>query len=260
MLPLPVTAADAVADARIRRLLGLEILVVLALSLGRSAFYAVLALIDAFTRGPIAQQATSLNTSASDRPWFDLAYQLAGIVFALAPVALVLLLLTLTGTHAIRALGMGLDRPVRDAAWGVALAACIGLPGLVIYYIGRALGATLEVVPAALDQHWWTVPVLILHALKNALLEEVIVAGYLVVRLEQLGWRPVWIVAASAVLRGFYHLYQGIGPGLANMLMGVVFAEWFRRTRRTMPLIIAHTLIDVVAFVGYALLRDLIST
>lgn len=253
-------AASPSAPSRIELLLGLEILVVLALSLGRSAFYSILALIDAFTRGPLSEQSTALNRSASERPWFDLVYQLAGVVFTLAPVALVLLLLTVTGTRAVQALGMDARRPVRDALWGVALTACIGLPGLAIYYLGRALGATLEVIPAALDQHWWTVPVLILHALKNALVEEVIVAGYLVLRLEQMGWQPVAITATSALLRGAYHLYQGIGPGLANMLMGVVFAEWFRRTRRTMPLIIAHTLLDVVAFVGYALLRDVIST
>ena len=253
-------ATSSSAPSRIQLLLGLEILVVLALSLGRSAFYSIMALIDAFTRGPLSEQSTALNRSASERPWFDLVYQLAGVAFTLAPVALVLLLLTVTGTRAVQALGMDARRPVRDALWGVALMACIGLPGLAIYYLGRALGATLEVIPAALDQHWWTVPVLILHALKNALVEEVIVAGYLVLRLEQMGWHPVAITATSALLRGAYHLYQGIGQGLANMLMGVVFAEWFRRTRRTMPLIIAHTLLDVVAFVGYALLRDVIST
>ncbi|WP_316249054.1 hypothetical protein [Brachybacterium sp. Z12] len=42
--------------------------------------------------------------------------------------------------------------------------------------------------------------------------------------------------------------------------MGLVFGEWYRRTRRTLPLVIAHTVLDVFAFVGYALLRDVIST
>jgi len=42
--------------------------------------------------------------------------------------------------------------------------------------------------------------------------------------------------------------------------MGLVLGEWYRRTRRTMPLVIAHTLLDVVAFVGYALLQDVIAT
>ena len=38
--------------------------------------------------------------------------------------------------------------------------------------------------------------------------------------------------------------------------MGVVFALFFLRTKRLLPLIIAHTILDVVAFVGYTLLRD----
>ncbi|MDX5318693.1 MAG: CPBP family intramembrane metalloprotease domain-containing protein, partial [Actinomycetes bacterium] len=32
---------------------------------------------------------------------------------------------------------------------------------------------------------------------------------------------------------------------------GLVFNEYYRRSRRVMPLVVAHTLIDVVAFVGW---------
>ena len=60
--------------------------------------------------------------------------------------------------------------------------------------------------------------------------------------------------AALALLRGAYHLYQGIGPGVGNALMGVVFALVFLRVRRVMPLVIAHALLDAVGFVGYPLL------
>ncbi|SKF64355.1 CAAX amino terminal protease [Mycobacteroides abscessus subsp. abscessus] len=35
--------------------------------------------------------------------------------------------------------------------------------------------------------------------------------------------------------------------------MGVAFGLFFVKTRRVWPLVIAHGLIDVVAFVGYAL-------
>ena len=62
------------------------------------------------------------------------------------------------------------------------------------------------------------------------------------------------VVLALALLRGAYHLYQGIGPGVGNALMGVVFALVFLRVRRVMPLVIAHTLLDAVGFVGYPLL------
>ncbi|MGO2756352.1 MAG: CPBP family intramembrane glutamic endopeptidase [Brachybacterium alimentarium] len=240
-----------------------EVIVVLALSLGRSAVYSLIALVQALAAGPLSGQSTSLNSSLQENPWLDLLQQLLSIVFTLTPVALVVLLLALSaGTlaQALRDLGVDLGRPGKDLAWGLALTAGIGLPGLAVYYAGRALGATVEVIPAALDTHWWTVPVLVLHAVKNAVLEEVIVVGYLYQRLERLGWSGRRIIIASALLRGAYHTYQGVGPGLANLAMGLVFGEFYRRSRRTMPLIVAHTLIDVFAFVGYALLKSLIAT
>ena len=62
-----------------------------------------------------------------------------------------------------------------------------------------------------------------MSAVQNAILEEVIVVGYLLRRLGQLGWTPGTALVASAVLRGSYHLYQGIGGFIGNMVMGVVF-------------------------------------
>jgi membrane protease YdiL (CAAX protease family) len=57
----------------------------------------------------------------------------------------------------------------------------------------------------------------------------------------------------SAVLRGSYHLYQGFGPFLGNAVMGVLFAWLYTRTRRVLPLVIAHALLDIAAFVGFSL-------
>lgn len=238
-----------------------EVLIVLALSLGRSAVYSLLALVQALAAGPLSGQSTSLNTSLREDPWLDLLYQLLSIAFTLVPVALVVLLLAATAgslRQALGDLGLDLSRPARDLLHGVLITAGIGIPGLAVYALGRVLGATVEVIPAALGEHWWSVPVLMLHAIKNAVLEEVIVVGYLVQRLERLGWSPRAIVLASAVLRGAYHTYQGVGPGLANLVMGLVFGTWFLRTRRTLPLVIAHTLLDVFAFVGYALLKGVL--
>lgn len=240
-----------------------EVVIVLALSLGQSAVYSLLSLAQALAAGPLSEQTAALNQSLRPDPWIDLLYQLLSITFTLVPVALVAALLALTaGTlrQALRDLGADLGQLWKDLGWGVVVTAGIGLPGLAVYYLGRVLGATVEVVPAALDQHWWTVPVLIAHAVKNALVEEVIVVGYLYQRLEKLGWSPRRIIVASALLRGAYHAYQGVGPALANLVMGLVFGQWYRRTRRVLPLVIAHTLIDVFAFVGYALLQGLITT
>jgi membrane protease YdiL (CAAX protease family) len=249
-----------------RRLLAHEIVLVLAVSLGQSAVYAVVDLLGKLTAGKaLAAQSATLNASqAPGRPWLDLAYQLLGIVFAAVPALLVVHLLsrdsaTEPGTPLYRpirrTLGLDLSRPLRDLGWGVLLALAMGIPGLGIYFAARALGLAANVVPSALPQLWWVIPVLILSAIQNAVLEEVVVVGYLVTRLRQLNWPLAAVILTSATLRGSYHLYQGFGGFLGNLAMGVVFALFFLRTRRVAPLIVAHSLLDIAAFVGYDLLH-----
>jgi membrane protease YdiL (CAAX protease family) len=101
--------------------------------------------------------------------------------------------------------------------------------------------------------------VLVASAAQNAVVEEVIVLGYLVHRLDQLGWSPGRTVAACSLLRGSYHLYQGVGGFLGNAVMGVIFCWLYRRWGRVMPLVVAHTLIDTVAFIGSVLLAGHVS-
>ncbi|MGC4767255.1 CPBP family intramembrane glutamic endopeptidase [Micromonospora sp. DT46] len=238
-----------------RRMLGTETLLVLGLSLGQSAVYATVSIVAKLTAdGPLSKQTAALNTSVSPRPWLDLTYQLLGIVFALLPVLLAVHLLARDPGDPARTLGLDARRPGQDLPRGAGLAALIGLPGLALFWAAAQLGVNATLVPAALPDLWWTVPVLILAAVQNSVLEEVIVVGYLTTRLRQLQWRVGAIVATSALLRGSYHLYQGFGAFLGNVVMGVVFSLFYLRTRRVMPLVVAHTLLDIVAFLGYALL------
>src|SRR5699024_8377237 len=190
---------------------------------------------------------------------FDFTYQILAIGFALVPVLLALYLLSEPGRRARARIGLDGARPLRDLGWGLALGAGIGIPGLGVYLVGRALGQTLNVSAAGIPPYWWTVPVLVLAAVKNGLLEEVLVVGYLRERLDELGWRVPAIIAAAALLRGSYHLYQGWGPFVGNVAMGVVFAAFYLSRwgrRRVWPLVIAHALIDIAAFVGYTYLPE----
>jgi membrane protease YdiL (CAAX protease family) len=229
-----------------------EVLIVLGLSLGASAAYSVVSIIDLLTRKTaLSQQSATLNSSLSSRPTFDLVYQLMGIFFDLVPVALVCFLLwQLTRPHLAR-LGIDGTRLGRDAGWGVLLALAIGIPGIGVYLAGRAIGITVHVVPTALDAYWWTVPVLILSAIRAGLQEEVIVIGYLFARLRDLGCGTWRIITVAAILRGTYHLYQGIGSFVGNIAMGFVFGWLYQRYGRVVPLVIAHLLIDTAIFVGY---------
>ena len=244
-------AVSTALDRPARTHLTIEVVLVLLLSLGASAVYAVVSLVAKLTAGrPLSQQTATLNPSQSPRPYLDLTYQLLGIFFALIPVLLALYLLG----RARSSLGIDFRRPAADTAWGFGLAAAIGIPGLLLVFTAAQLGLNAQIVPAALQPVWWAVPVLILKAIENAVLEEVIVVGYLITRLREMGMRLWLVVACSAVLRGSYHLYQGFGAFIGNAVMGVIFALFFLRYKRVMPLIIAHTLLDVVAFVGYTLL------
>jgi membrane protease YdiL (CAAX protease family) len=233
-----------------------EILILLGLSLGQSAVYSVLGIIERLTRNvPLAKQTATLNASATpDRPWLDLAYQLAGIGFGLVPILLALYLLSRTDPPAGRRIGLDLTRPGFDLGFGVLIAAGIGVPGLGLYLGARALGMNTDVHASGLADNWWTVPVLITAAAQNALLEEVIMIGFLFTRLGQRGWRLPLIIAVSALVRGTYHLYQGFGGFVGNAIMGAVFGLIYLRWKRVGPLVVAHTLLDVAAFVGYALL------
>jgi len=219
---------------------------VLALSVLASAVYAIISVLEAPIRGV---------TVASASQSAVLARQLAGVAFGLAPVWLVVFLVRRSG-EGLGAIGLAWDRPRRDLALGAALFAVVGLGGIAVYLAAVELGVNRFVVPVPPLGHWWTVPVLLLDALEAALLEEVIVVGYLVTRLQQLRVGSGAAVGASALLRGTYHLYQGFGGFFGNLAMGVLFGLVFVRTRRTWPLVIAHFLLDVGAGVGYLLFRD----
>jgi len=254
--PSPVT------DPAVRRGLRWETVLVLGVSLGSSAVYAVLSIIEKLTRPvPLSQQTTAMNQSATPgRPWLDLAYQLAGIVLPLVAVALALYLLNHVRRPAVDVRAghfVGLDRrePGRDLLRGLGLAAVIGIPGLGFYFLAKAIGINTQVSAANLEAVWWSAPVLVLAAIENALLEEVIMVGYLFTRWRQTGWSWPLVIGLSAVIRGSYHLYQGFGGFAGNIVMGLVLGVVFVRTRRVMPLVVCHALLDTVAFVGYSVLR-----
>ena len=237
-----------------------EVWLVFALSLGASGLRALLRLIDDLTSGTaLDQQAAVLNASqAPGRPWLDLALQLTSIGFGLVPVLLVIHFLARSG-EGLRTLGMDTSRLRSDIVRAVLLAAAVGGTGVVFYLAVHATGANLTVVAENLPDTWWRYPVLVLSAAQNGVLEEVLVAGYLLHRLRQLGWSDNRALLVSALLRGSYHLYQGFGGFAGNMVMGLVFGRMYQRWGRVTPLVIAHTLMDIVAFVGYALLAGHVS-
>jgi membrane protease YdiL (CAAX protease family) len=227
-----------------RRVLRDEVLLVLGLSLAASAVYALVSLLSAPLRGVEAPLFADVG----------LVYQLLNIATSLVPVLLALHFLGRSGESAV-SIGLDASQPWADLRRAVGLAALVGAAGLGIYLLAVELGVNRTVVPVPPTGHWWTVPVLLLAAARSGLLEEVIVCGYLLRRLDQLGWSPMRALWASALLRGAYHLYQGWGGFAGNLAFGLLFGRIYQKRGRTTPLVVAHFLIDAAAGLGYLALR-----
>lgn len=242
-----------------RSRLRIELIIVLALSFGYSGVRAIISIIDMLTRETaLSQQTAVIHRPQSAQQIFDLLYQLLGVVGGLAPVALVMYLLWQSTPPHLGQLGLPsathgnrLRQWLRASGGGFLLAAAIGVPGLVFYVFAKWIGINATVVPTALDTYWWTVPVLVLQALRAALGEELIVVAYFFDRMKRLGVGTVATIVSSALLRGSYHLYQGFGGFVGNVIMGLVFGWVYQRFGRSAPLIIAHLLLDIVSFVGF---------
>ena len=230
---------------------GLELLLVLGVSLGASAVYAVLSLIRKLTSSAgLAGSQAVINQSRAELEWLDFAYQLAGNLLPLAAVGLAIYLMWLEGPGVFARIGLDFKTPWVDLARAAALALAVGLPGIGLYFLARELGLAAAVVPNALRDYWWTIPMLILAAIKAGLVEEVIVVAFVFDRLQKLGLGPWLVVVIAALIRASYHLYQGFGGFIGNFVMGLVFGAAYLRWRRVMPLVAAHTLMDAAVFIA----------
>jgi membrane protease YdiL (CAAX protease family) len=257
---VPGAVADP-ADGRLsRRVLGSEVVLVLALSLGASGLYAALDLLQGLITSaqPLAQQSTTLYAPAAPQVWLDISYQVLGLATGLAPVFLVAYLLMRSG-ESMATIGVDATRPAEDTRWSVVLALLVGGVGLGGLFAAKWLGINRNLIVGGGAGRWWDVVLLVFQAAGTAISEEVIVGGYLLHRFRQLGWGDGTALVVASLVRGSYHLYQGFGGAAANFVLGLFFGRIFQRRGRVMPMLVAHFLIDAVAFVGYVELKPHVS-
>ena len=253
-------SSDPVGVPTNRDRFGLEVLLVLGVSLGISAIDSLINFADIQTRGGFRNATATLNPSESPRAWVDLSYQLLDLLNGVVPALLALLLLSRSpGLPGLR------DRPGPAAAatgravQGWASLPLIGIPGLGLVVLARHLGINAQLDASGIADIWYRYPILVLQGIQNGVLEEIVMIGYLLTRFRQLNW-PTWrAILVSALIRGSYHTYQGVGGFVGNLIMGALFGWWFSRTKRVLPLVIAHSVIDIVSFVGYAALHGRVS-
>src|SRR6266487_2263923 len=74
----------------------------------------------------------------------------------------------------------------------------------------------------------------------NPFFEELIVRGYLMTEIMELGGNGVLAIVVSVAVQMSYHLYQGFTNGIALTTIFTVFSIYFWRSRRIVPLVFAH--------------------
>jgi membrane protease YdiL (CAAX protease family) len=79
----------------------------------------------------------------------------------------------------------------------------------------------------------------------TAVAEEVMMSGYFLTRLEQLGWSPQRALWLSLALRTSYHVYYGIGF-IFTVPFGYFVTRSFQKNRRLTRPILAHFLFDAI--------------
>lgn len=86
---------------------------------------------------------------------------------------------------------------------------------------------------------------ILLISLVNPVYEELLETAYFIHQLKRFGMWPA--VLASAAFRGVFHWQFGINAVLSIFAMGVLFALVYWRWRQLWPLIVAHSLADLLA-------------
>ena len=85
------------------------------------------------------------------------------------------------------------------------------------------------------------------QALITAIAEETAVSGYLLTRLDQLGWSPWRAFWLSLALRTSYHVYYGLAVVL-TLPLGYLLTRSFQKHGKLSRPILAHFLYDSVTF------------
>ncbi|MGC1239708.1 MAG: CPBP family intramembrane glutamic endopeptidase [Acidimicrobiales bacterium] len=168
-------------------------------------------------------------------------------VAAVVPLGLFLLGRTGQDRHAL-----GLEAPTisRDvipglglglAAFGCEIVLVIILRAILIDYPGLFVNVSLNHIPK-----YYVVWGIATSAV-TAVTEEILVNGYLLTRLNQLGWNPRAALILSLILRTSYHIYYGIGF-IFTVPFGYFVTRSFQKNGKLMRPIMAHFLYDAILF------------
>ncbi len=244
-LPGRLQRAAAVGD---RKPSGWEILVVLSIFPGEAVASALISL---------AQTLTNYDNGSAHSPALTPRHPVLGalllsldLILSTGPALVALYLLTVSGGRA-RAIGLDLTRPRADLARAAKVVLYAFVPGFLLLgflihltpHIHLITDPTKPALPL-----WFAIPAVV-TSINAGIVEEIVVLGFLVHRLEQRGWDGWQLYAVCIAVRISYHLYYGTGAIGLTVWAGMMVLL-YRRRRRLLTFIAAHVLWDLNAGLG----------
>jgi membrane protease YdiL (CAAX protease family) len=226
-----------------RRDLGIEIWVVMIALLTPWLIDAIVVLGGHLATGASLSQ---LPTFDSHNPAVNLVLGLLSYVPTAAVVPLALVLLARTGQPpgvlGLTRAGWG------DIGAGIGLAAAaLGCEFVLAIALAPVEHSSLSNTTGPLHVPAYYVVFGLSQSLITSVAEEVGVNGYLITRLDQLGWSPTAALWLSLALRASYHVYYGIGL-IFTLPFGYLVTRSFQKHRKLNRPILAHFLYDSTVF------------
>jgi membrane protease YdiL (CAAX protease family) len=91
--------------------------------------------------------------------------------------------------------------------------------------------------------------VAITFAVLNPFFEELIVRAYLMTEVAELTGSSALAVVISVAVQFCYHLYYGWSGALSLSFMFLIFALYYARSSRALPIVVAHGFFDIYGVV-----------
>jgi membrane protease YdiL (CAAX protease family) len=91
---------------------------------------------------------------------------------------------------------------------------------------------------------------LVVFSAANGFSEELVMRGYLIPRFERLLDSTPKSIMLTSVLFAAYHVYQGLDGFMNCLIGGLLYGVFFCWLRRLWPLIVGHTVYDIIGFSG----------
>lgn len=182
-----------------------------------------------------------------------------GFIFGIVSqvIGLLVLYFVLSRQHR-RFRDIGFTFAHRIAELGHSFALCFGgllssvLLYLILKFIYSLTGGQFQRTHNAATVFGTTLSVLpLLYLVINAFHEELLVRAFLISEIEYLYRSSALAIFISVALQISYHLYQGLPAALSHIPAFLLFSLYFVRTRRILPVILAHMFMDVSALALY---------